>query len=211
LVNPVSTAIPGKRAQTKEHNRRIILDAARRVFAELGYGPSTVRDIIRATTLASGTFYNYFKSKEDVFLALREETAAALKPRLREQRKEARTAEAFISATFASFFSFAAAEQYRLAAINGDTFHVHADTLDVVAGFAELREDIEHAIHRGLFPALDSEFLAAAIIGVAFEISRVMQKRERQDVEAATQFATGLVLGRIATASTRGSVEPDRA
>ena len=53
----------------------MILEAARGVFAELGYGAATVRDIIRATTLASGTFYNYFKSKEEIYQAIRDEAA----------------------------------------------------------------------------------------------------------------------------------------
>ena len=47
------------------------------VFAELGYGATTVRDIIRATDLASGTFYNYFKSKEEVFQALQRRDGVA--------------------------------------------------------------------------------------------------------------------------------------
>src|ERR1700756_3535317 len=49
----------GKREQTKQQNRRAILDAARAVFSELGYETATVRDIIRRTGLAAGTFYNY--------------------------------------------------------------------------------------------------------------------------------------------------------
>ncbi|MDE3115692.1 MAG: helix-turn-helix transcriptional regulator, partial [Pseudomonadota bacterium] len=65
----------GKREQTKAQNRHIILQAAHQVFAELGYGATTVRDIIRATPLASGTFYNYFKSKEEVFQAIQDESA----------------------------------------------------------------------------------------------------------------------------------------
>jgi AcrR family transcriptional regulator len=54
----------GKREQTKLANRSAILEAGRQIFAELGYEGTTVRDIIRRTELASGTFYNYFKSKE---------------------------------------------------------------------------------------------------------------------------------------------------
>ena len=60
----------GKREQTKQNNREAILEAAKVVFADLGYGATSVRDIIRRTGLASGTFYNYFKSKEEVFEAL---------------------------------------------------------------------------------------------------------------------------------------------
>ena len=64
---------PGKRARTKAANRQAILEAARQVFARLGADAATVRDIIRETDLAAGTFYNYFKSKEEVFEALADE------------------------------------------------------------------------------------------------------------------------------------------
>src|SRR5439155_26452791 len=50
----------GRREATKQANRPAILDAARDVFAQLGYGAATVRDIVRRTDLATGTFYNYF-------------------------------------------------------------------------------------------------------------------------------------------------------
>ena len=72
--------IRSKRIQTKVHNRRVILDAARGVFGREGYRTATVRDIISATPLASGTFYNYFKSKEDVYAALRDEIALEVRP-----------------------------------------------------------------------------------------------------------------------------------
>jgi AcrR family transcriptional regulator len=62
----------GRREQSKAANRQAILDAARRVFAQLGYEAASVRDIIRGTELASGTFYNYFKSKEEAARAARE-------------------------------------------------------------------------------------------------------------------------------------------
>jgi AcrR family transcriptional regulator len=89
FIEPIPRAdvFKGRREQTKAQNRQLILDAARNVFAELGYGAATVRDIIRATPLASGTFYNYFKSKEEVFQAIQDESALRIRPRLHEQRE----------------------------------------------------------------------------------------------------------------------------
>src|SRR5580693_8437927 len=85
---------PGNRRElTKIQNRQVILTAARQVFAEMGFGAATVRDIIRATPLASGTFYNYFKSKEEVYQAIRDEVALAIRPYLREERVRAATVE----------------------------------------------------------------------------------------------------------------------
>jgi len=75
---------PGKRERTKVANRQAILDAAREVFGDLGYDGATVRDIIRRTGLASGTFYNYYKSKEEVFDALADDGARRFRPLLRQ-------------------------------------------------------------------------------------------------------------------------------
>lgn len=197
----------GKRAQAKERNRRVILDAARRVFAELGYGSTTVRDIIRATPLASGTFYNYFQSKEEVFQAMRDEMALALRPALREARLKAETAEAFVSATFRTFFAYVAANRG-----NGGSpaevhaTHVRVDTPEILAGFAELREDLEAAIARGLFPPADPEFLTTAMVGVGFEMAEAMQRRPSADPDEAARFATALFMGGIAALPKPGDV-----
>lgn len=51
-----------------EETRRILLEAAREVFAERGYGSTTVAAVTAAAATAHGTFYLYFKNKEDVFV-----------------------------------------------------------------------------------------------------------------------------------------------
>lgn len=191
----------GKREQTKAQNRQLILEAARNVFAELGYGATTVRDIIRATPLASGTFYNYFKSKEEVFQAIHDESALRIRPRLHEERANARTVEEFISRTFHTFLEYVASDESNFRAIrrNTDTLRVRMDTPEIIAGFQELREDIEAAIAKDLFPPVDTDYLMAAIVGVAFEIAERMLRREIVDTAAAADFATALFMGGIRT------------
>lgn len=188
---------PGKRERTKAQNRHTILEAGRRVFAELGYGATTVRDIIRATPLASGTFYNYFKSKEEIFQAIQDESALRIRPRLREERARAETVEAFISGTFRTFFEYVATDEHSFRAIrrNADTLRVRMDTPEIIAGFDELREDLETAIARGLFPPVDADYMMASIVGVAFEIAERMLRREEADPVCAAAFATQLFLG----------------
>lgn len=202
LAKPLSRLEPlGKREQTKVQNRELILEAARKVFAELGFGATTVRDIIRATPLASGTFYNYFKSKEEVFQAIQDELALAIRPRLRDERRKARTVEEFISSTFRTFMEFMAEDHMTVRTIRhtADTTRFRVDTPEIVAGFEELREDIEKAIQEGLFPPIDADFLMAAIVGVAFEIGERMVRREKRDPVAAAAFATALFIGGIRT------------
>jgi len=200
----------GKRAQTKLQNRQIILDAARQVFARMGYAAATVRDIIRSTPLASGTFYNYFDSKEAVYQAIRDEVALAIRPRLHEERMKAATVEEFITCTFRTFFEYVADDRLKFRTVRhaADATRMRMDTPEVIAGFEELRADIETAIARGMFPPVDPDFLMAAIVGVAFEVAERMLRREPQDPKAAAAFATQLFLGGIralqGTASSQG-------
>src|SRR3954451_21172598 len=81
----------GRREERKAQNRAKLLVAARKVFAEKGYGEATARDIVRETDLATGTFYNYFDDKQDAFMALLDEMsekgrALARGPRLQPGR-----------------------------------------------------------------------------------------------------------------------------
>jgi len=182
-----------RREQTKAQNRETILAAAKTVFATMGFAKVTVRDIIRATPLASGTFYNYFKSKEEVYQALRDEIALAVRPRLREARLAAATGEEFLAANFRTFFSFVAERRdpERIA----ETSRFRMDSPEVLAGFGELREDLESAMESGLFPRADAALLASAVSGIALELAE--QVKQGAEVETVTQFATRLALGGI--------------
>src|SRR5258706_12622301 len=92
---PGSGERAGRREQNKAENRAALLKAARTVFAEIGYGAAGVRDIVRRTDLASGTFYNYFKDKEEIFSAVIAEMSAELLTRHQQGRARAKTAEEF--------------------------------------------------------------------------------------------------------------------
>jgi AcrR family transcriptional regulator len=53
-----------------EWRHQEVLEAARRIFARLGYTATNVEDIAKEAGMAKGTVYLYFKSKEDVFVAV---------------------------------------------------------------------------------------------------------------------------------------------
>ncbi|MBI4173058.1 MAG: TetR/AcrR family transcriptional regulator [Actinobacteria bacterium] len=54
------------RSIAQEEKRRVILDAAVRVFARKGYHGSRVGDIAEEAGIAHGLLYHYFASKEEV-------------------------------------------------------------------------------------------------------------------------------------------------
>ena len=54
----------------KEQRSLQILEAAKRVFVEKGYGAVTLKDIVEETGMSRGWIYLYFQSKDEIFEAL---------------------------------------------------------------------------------------------------------------------------------------------
>jgi len=187
----------GKREQTKVQNRQLILDAAREVFGALGYDSATVRDIIRRTGLAAGTFYNYYRSKEEVFTALADEGARRFGPILRALREQAPDFESFVRGAVAAYFDFLADEHRNWVAQRppGEPHpHVQGETPEMAAVFAEVRDAILSEIARGGAPAADPDYLAAACIAIAREVGDKMLARRPVDTEGAAAFAVAMIL-----------------
>ena len=53
-----------------DERRKELIDVAFELFQAYGYDATTVDDIIRKAGTAKGTFYYYFKSKEDILTAI---------------------------------------------------------------------------------------------------------------------------------------------
>jgi AcrR family transcriptional regulator len=189
----------GRRAATKAANRAAILTAARAVFSELGYGGATVRDVIRRTDLASGTFYNYFPDKEALFGAVLEETAAKVRARVQAARLQAGSLEEFVAAGYREYFGLLASdpEAFELMQRNSGTIRTMFDEPIFGAGIDELAADLRAATALGIVPPMDVEYMAAAMVGAALEVGVAMVRRKPPDVEGATRFATQVFLGGI--------------
>lgn len=188
---------PGKRARTKAANRQAILAAARRVFARIGFDATTVRDIIRETELAAGTFYNYFKSKEEVFEAIAGESALQFRPMLQQVREKATSFEDYISAAYGAYFQFLKAaneDAIRNGAPHMALIGVRVDTPEMHAIFDEIRADLEDVAQLAHMSLGDSEYLTAAAIGIARDLGDHMLQRRPVDADGATRFATTLLL-----------------
>ncbi len=61
---------PASKRKRKVVRREQILEAAVRVFARRGFGNATVAEIAEEADVAAGTIYNYFESKEELFMSI---------------------------------------------------------------------------------------------------------------------------------------------
>jgi AcrR family transcriptional regulator len=201
MSDVVTLSVPttGKREQTKQQNRRAILDAARQVFGELGYETATVRDIIRRTNLSVGAFYNYYRSKEEVYEALSDDGARRFRPILQAQYEAASDFPGYIRGAISAYFHFVVEEDaiWRNQPPMGDFRHphVHTETPEMKAVFDQVRWSISDVLERGSGPKVDAEFLAAACIAIAREVGERMLERRPVDVPAAVEFAVQMILG----------------
>jgi AcrR family transcriptional regulator len=187
----------GKREQTKVQNRQAILDAAREVFGELGYEAATVRHIIRRTGLAAGTFYNYYRSKEEVFAALSDDGARRFAPILKGLRGKGTAFDPFVRQAIVAYFEFMADEHNSWAARRPEGEiqpHIQGETPEMAAVFAEVKAAIEDAISEGRGPLSDPEYMTAACIGIAREVGDRMLARRPIDTAAAADFAVEMIL-----------------
>jgi AcrR family transcriptional regulator len=201
----VITLLPGKRAQNKAANRLAILDAAREVFGDLGYDVATVRDIIRRTGLASGTFYNYYRSKEEVFEALADDAAARFRPILKAQHEAASDFVTYINGAVRTYFAFTAQEYQTWEAkrpLNEVIPTLRLDTPEMNAVFCEVRDYIQAVIQRGDAPPVDADYLAGACIAMVRDIAEQMVRRRPIDVEGAAEFAIQMILGGVSALPT---------
>ena len=189
----------GRRERTKAANRAALLDAARDAFGELGFEAAGVRDIVRRTDLASGTFYNYFDDKEAIFRAVVEATGAEARRRVRGARVSAGGFADFVEAGYRAYFSFIVEDPATFAFLRRNL--VAADMEHVLPlGAAELVEDLAALAERGALPPLDLDYCAHAMVAVGVELGARMTERDPPDVEGATRFATDLFLSGVARA-----------
>ena len=191
----------GRREELKAQNRAKLLAAARKVFAEKGLGAATARDIVRATDLASGTFYNYFTDKNDVFRALIAELADKAREVVRTQRQTpGRTVEERVEGAYRAYFELVLEERelFEVLRRNAGLVGVVSDDEIFEAGIRELFVDLADWAATGELPELDLDYLATAMVGTGFQVATHLLDREPADVDAAARFCTRLFMGGIA-------------
>ena len=160
-----------------------LLNAAKKVFSERGYHNAQISHIIDEAGVARGTFYLYFKSKEEIFKELLEEVVAELKERIKVIDLSQDPKEQVIE-NIASVIEFAL-EERELARIvllrNSDP-----ELFSLINEFFEeviqiIRGSLDKGVALGLLRECDTELLARAVVGAIKEV--IVGLLEREDID----------------------------
>lgn len=71
-------SVKGRKAEQFDATRRLLLDVARRLFAERGFAGAGTEDVVREAGVTRGALYYHFKDKRDLFRAVVEDLQQAL-------------------------------------------------------------------------------------------------------------------------------------
>lgn len=205
-----ATNIFPSREQKKQQNRTTILESAKQVFLESGYDATAVRDIIKRTQLAAGTFYNYFPDKQSIFRALIDRFIYSLNSELASLRERVKTLDEFVNHAYLIFFSAVASDPtaYKLVRQNQLALGQIYGRQEFGLAVAFSDADLEQAVRLGIVPNVDRAYISAAFIGLGLNIGNYMVKRAPMEPEKAARFASAMFLGGLNNISQGGDPLP---
>jgi AcrR family transcriptional regulator len=194
-----SRLVASKRERNNIRNREQIVAAARESFCEVGFGAATVRDIMRRSGLASGTFYNYFDDKESVLREIVLSFAAKVRERVHEARMEAGTLEDLIRSAFHASFTAYSQDRLLVTLVARNAGEVHeliaANVMD--PAIRDLAEDLKARSGEFGITGLDLDGFAHAGVALASEFGYRLIQTRPLDIEGTTDFVTDIMLGGI--------------
>jgi AcrR family transcriptional regulator len=165
----------------REAKRNLILDAARKVFAEKGYHDTRLEEIASEAGFSKASLYNYYRDKEDIYLHLAGRELERLIQQLEQQNDPSRPTidnlEAMVRTIFTAFgdhFAFMLTMAYFQMDVSGPGNDGPKDKL--------LRD------HLGLLQRMLAAFTAAIADG-----RRRGEVRSTLDDEVLARFTTGVV------------------
>ncbi len=161
---------PRSRTEPETVRQEQILAAARQLFREKGYDHTTIADIVQVAGVAQGTFYLYFPSKRDAFLALSRQLDEAAAKTVASAAESGLTFEERIRALTKAGFECGKenADLVRLVHFGADSMpaEVQAEILKSSPQISRLTQVFEGAMEAGMMEPMDPEITARLVWGM---------------------------------------------
>ncbi|MBI5838586.1 MAG: TetR/AcrR family transcriptional regulator [Chloroflexi bacterium] len=155
--------------------RSRILEAAVTVFASKGYHDTKVDDIVAESRTSKGSFYFYFPSKQDIFLALVDTFADLLESQLRDRIFSETSGMARVDLALRicleTFGQYRGLAKIALVQATGLGIAFEEKRRAVNERFIKIiKENLDEAVADESIPPLDTEVAACAWMGALNEI-----------------------------------------
>ena len=176
-----------------EERRQELIETARELFMSQGYEKTMVGDIVRQVGVAQGLFYYYFRSKQDIFLAVinqfTEERIGELAVFLRDGHipllQRVRNLMHVLMDFLREMEAMYPKNQGDIAGEMTAIMRGHVSTMIEPMVTELLREGMEQGVLSAPFPDLLSRFVISGFIGVQY----MQQPPKADDMMALILFA----------------------
>ena len=152
------TVLPSDKRQA---TRKALLSATKDLVFEKGHNCFPVQEITERAGVSTGTFYNYFEFKQDVFVAVAEDMCEELSAALYETRVNIKDPAMVVAVTLKFYFEQALSNQdwREFTDLAGLTFILQQPP-------EQCQEDIERGVKAGRFRVDDVHFTQNLVSGM---------------------------------------------
>ncbi len=171
--NPASDpGVAGQETSKRRMTRKALLTAARDLVFIKGHDRISVQEITGRAKVGTGTYYNYFETKQDVFVAIAEDMQRQIAESLQESRDAINDPATKVAVTLKYYFTQALDNQ------DWREFIACVGLNDICLQQApeQLRADIERGVKAGRFRIDDIHFTQHLIEGMITHVTRGMLK-----------------------------------
>jgi AcrR family transcriptional regulator len=202
----------------REKRRRQILDAALACFSENGFHQTSMPDIVNRSGLSHGAVYVYFKSKDDIILALavdRHRQEAVLNSVIGQFGGPLVSLRALVRA-YAALLADPSGDALRRVGVNGwaealRNERVHASVVEgVAAPVAVVAALVERAQAEGSISAdIHAETVGRALVALFQGFTLQVAWGQAVDIEAAVAVIDRMLFGLAPTAQQTAWTQPN--
>ena len=168
-----------------ETRRSELIDTAEELFLENGYEGTTVSEIVRNAGVAQGTFYHYFKSKDDVLSAITDRWIEEIRAGMEDiASRDGSDAIDKILGVFGFFSSLGKSRQRLVEYVHEErNAHLHIKFEKrvpriIIPPFSQM---IEEGVDEGFFDVRYPELAALSIMETAGAISHIHETYRLED------------------------------
>ncbi|MGO1290483.1 TetR/AcrR family transcriptional regulator [Brevibacterium linens] len=180
----------------RDQRRDQLVGVARSVFATRGYRTTSMDMIAEAAGVSKPVLYQHFDSKQDLYLALIDSSAAHLDSRLAEALGSTTDPHEQIHATYRAYFDFVVSHREEFVIIfNSDVYEPKAEqklralressatrVVSALKNFARVSDD-------------EAQLLCRALIGTAEVVVKQIDSQRGIDVDTAVELLTQMSWG----------------
>jgi AcrR family transcriptional regulator len=195
----------GRREQKKINNRKAILEAGLEVFSTIGYERATINDIVSASGLSVGTFYNHCGDKDTIFSELLTGFLLKVRTTLKEARQRATSLEGFVKGAFLVYGEFISQypKMQLMISKNAPEFkRIIAEKEELTSIINDLAGDMQQAVESGLVPDFPVSMMTSAMIAASIDIFSM--DNEAYSAQERAEFLGNLFVGGIEKMSASG-------